>query len=301
MLNVSIVLYHPNWQEVAALTKVLLQSRYTRRVYWVDNSPAETKALPMEEDVLHIGYDSGEDTDYEDNEGAKKQVAYIFNGKNLGYGAAHNIAIRESVYDDIPLHLVINPDILVTAEAIDTMVEFITAHREVGQLMPHVVYPTGETQYLCKLLPTPLDVFGRRFLPKRWMAKRNARFELRESGYDKMMNVPYLSGCFMLLRTQAVLKARLFDERFFMYPEDIDLTRRIHRDYLTIYFPYVTIVHNHAQASYHSPKMLWIHIVNMCRYFNKWGWFCDKERRMVNNLTLESLYGGYNSCTEGCL
>lgn len=289
MLNVSIVLYHPNWQEVAALTKVLLQSHYTHRVYWVDNSPAETKALPMEEDVLRIGYDSGEDTDYEDNEGAKRRVVYIFNGKNLGYGAAHNIAIRESVYDDIPLHLVINPDILVTAEALDTMVEFITAHHEVGQLMPHVVYPTGETQYLCKLLPTPLDVFGRRFLPKRWMAKRNAHFELRASGYDKMMNVPYLSGCFMLLRTEAVLKARLFDERFFMYPEDIDLTRRIHRDYLTVYFPYATIVHNHAQASYHSPKMLWIHVVNMCRYFNKWGWFCDQERTLVNQITLDNL------------
>ncbi len=267
MLNVSIVLYHPDWQEVAALTKVLLQSKYTHRVYWVDNSPAETKVLPIE----------------------SERITYIFNGKNLGYGAAHNIAIRESVYDDIPLHLVINPDIILTTEALDTMIEFITAHHEVGQLMPHVVYPTGETQYLCKLLPTPLDVFGRRFLPKRMMAKRNARFELRASGYDKMMNVPYLSGCFMLLRTEAVLKARLFDERFFMYPEDIDLTRRIHRDYLTIYFPYATIVHNHAQASYHSPKMLWIHVVNMCRYFNKWGWFCDKERTLVNQITMDNL------------
>lgn len=289
MLNVSIVLYQPKWEEVAALTKVLLQSKYTRRVYWVDNSPAETKALPMEKDVVCTGKDSGEDAASEDKGRAKKRIVYIFNGKNLGYGAAHNIAIRESVYDDVPMHLVINPDILVTKEAIDTMVEFMAAHQEVGQLMPHVVYPNGETQYLCKLLPTPLDVFGRRFLPKRWMAKRNAWYELRASGYDKMMNVPYLSGCFMLLRTEAVLKARLFDERFFMYPEDIDLTRRIHRDYLTIYFPYVTIVHNHAKASYHSPKMLWIHVVNMCRYFNKWGWFCDKERRMVNQLTLESI------------
>lgn len=289
IVNVSMVLYYPKWKEVVALTKVLLQSKYTYRVYWVDNSPAETKALPMEEDVLRIGYDSGEETDSEEKETVKKRIVYIFNGKNLGYGAAHNIAIRESVYDDVPMHLVINSDILVTTEAIDTMVEFMAAHQEVGQLMPHVVYPNGETQYLCKLLPAPIDVFGRRFLPKRWMAKRNARYELRASGYDKMMNVPYLSGCFMLLRTEAVLKARLFDERFFMYPEDIDLTRRIHRDYLTIYFPYVTIVHNHAKASYHSPKMLWIHVVNMCRYFNKWGWFCDKERRQVNQATLESI------------
>lgn len=267
MLNVSIVLYCPKWEEVAGLTRVLLQVKYVHRVYWVDNSPEETKTLPVD----------------------SERVVYHFNGKNLGYGAAHNIAIRESIYDDVPFHLVINPDIQLTPQALETMVEFAAAHAEVGQLMPHVVYPNGETQYLCKLLPTPVDVFARRFLPKRWTEKRNALYELRASGYDKMMNVPYLSGCFMLLRTQAVLKARLFDERFFMYPEDIDLTRRIHRDYLTVYFPYVTVVHNHAQASYHSPKMLWIHVMNMCKYFNKWGWWIDKERDMMNRLTLDSI------------
>ena len=111
---------------------------------------------------------------------------------------------------------------------------------------------------------------------------------MRSSGYDKIMNVPYLSGCFMLLRTKALQKARLFDERFFMYPEDIDLTRRIHRDYLTVYFPHVTIIHNHEHASYKSLKMLLVHIVNMCRYFNKWGWFVDKERDAINAIAIKA-------------
>jgi GT2 family glycosyltransferase len=86
----------------------------------------------------------------------------------------------------------------------------------------------------------------------------------------------------MFLRTEAVLEAHLFDERYFMYPEDIDLTRTIHRNWLTIYYPAVTIVHNHAKGSYHSFHLLWIHIVNMCRYFNKWGWFFDPERKEYN-------------------
>ena len=71
-----------------------------------------------------------------------------------------------------------------------------------------------------------------------------------------------------------------------MYPEDIDLTRTIHRDYLTLYYPAVTIVHNHAQASYKSLRMLWVHIVNMCRYFNKWGWLFDPERSRYNRETV---------------
>jgi len=265
MLNASIVLYKTAFGDVENLVATLHACKSVGQIFLIDNSPTRDERF------------------------ATLPAEYLFNGKNLGYGAAHNIAIRESVYDDIPFHLVVNPDILLTADALTTMVEFMAAHCEIGQLMPHVVYPDGKTQYLCKLLPTPLDVFGRRFLPKRWTAQRNARYELRASGYDKMMNVPYLSGCFMLLRTEAVLKAQLFDERFFMYPEDIDLTRRIHRDYLTVYFPHATIVHNHAQASYHSLKMLWIHIVNMCRYFNKWGWFFDRERKTINQQVLNNI------------
>jgi GT2 family glycosyltransferase len=264
MLNVSIVLYNPDWEQLVDLTHSLLQSDKVDHIYWIDNSPFAAPRLPM----------------------SSPRVVYRHNHRNLGYGAAHNIAIRESIYDNVPYHLVVNPDILVTHESIDEMLDFIHQHSEIGSLMPKVVYPNGDLQYLCKLLPTPLDVFGRRFLPKSWMAKRNQRYEMRSSGYDKMMNVPYLSGCFMLLRTVAVQQARLFDERFFMYPEDIDLTRRIHQNYLTVYYPCVTIVHNHAKDSYKSLKMLWIHIVNMCKYFNKWGWIVDKERKLFNDTAI---------------
>ena len=89
------------------------------------------------------------------------------------------------------------------------------------------------------------------------------------------------------MRTEAVLKVGLFDERFFMYPEDIDLTRRIHREYLTLYYPSETIVHAHRQASYHNLHMLWIHATNMCRYFNKWGWLFDRERKAFNRQVLQ--------------
>ena len=264
MLNVSIVLYRPDWEQVSALTHALLQSQRVNRVYWIDNSPQATEQLPLQ----------------------SERIQYQHNPTNLGYGAAHNIAIRESIYDNIPFHLVINPDIILDTKELDRMLDFVSQNPLVGSLMPKVTYPNGQLQYLCKLLPTPLDVFGRRFLPASWIAQRNHRYEMRASGYDKIMNVPYLSGCFMLLRTQAVKQARLFDERFFMYPEDMDLTRRIHRNYLTVYFPHATIIHNHEKASYKSLKMLWIHMVNMCRYFNKWGWFRDKERQLFNDTAI---------------
>ena len=237
MLNISIVLYKPNWEEVNPLVEELKKVKNLQHLYLHDNT-----------------------------------------NDNIGYGRAHNMEIRKSVADKIPYHLVMNSDIRVKAEDIDAMCAYMDAHPEVGQLMPKVVSPDGSQQYLAKRLPAPLDVFGRRFLPAAWMEKRNKRYELRDLDLTQPVNAPYLSGCFMLLRTAAVVEAGLFDERYFMYPEDIDLTRTIHRKYITLYNPAWTIVHAHARASYKNKHMLWIHIQNMCRYFNKWGWFFDPER-----------------------
>ena len=263
MLNISIVLYHPRWeQEVHPLVEELLRVNALGTIYLMDNSEVESRESKV----------------------ASSKVRYIFNHANLGYGKAHNIAIRESAENKIDLHLVMNSDVRVKAEDIDAMHDWMIAHPEVGQLMPRVVNPDGTQQYLAKRLPTPLDVFGRRFLPKQWMESRNMHYELRDKNLNRPINAPYLSGCFMLLRTQAVFEVGLFDERFFMYPEDIDLTRRIHRHYLTLYYPAWKIVHAHAQASYKNKHMLRIHIQNMCRYFNKWGWFFDSERQTFNNL-----------------
>lgn len=96
----------------------------------------------------------------------------------------------------------------------------------------------------------------------------------------------------MFFRVSALVKTGLFDERFFMYPEDIDLTRRMHELFPTIYWPDVSVVHAHRASSYHSVKMLRIHAINMIRYFNKWGWFHDPSRKRFNTKILDSIYQG---------
>lgn len=263
MLNISIVLYHPNWeQEVLPLVEELLRVKCLHKLYLLDNS--EAREVYPKTVIKH------------------SKLRYMHMPSNLGYGRAHNVALRESAYRRIDLHLVMNSDIRVKAEDIDAMHDWMMVNPQVGQLMPKVLNPNGTQQYLAKRLPTPLDVFGRRFLPAWLMAKRNKRYELRDKDLERPINAPYLSGCFMLIRTQAAVEAGLFDERYFMYPEDIDLTRSIHRNWLTLYYPEWTIVHAHAQASYKNKHMLRIHIQNMCRYFNKWGWLFDRERRLFN-------------------
>ena len=265
MLNASIVLYCHSVAEIEPLVCSLRQSELVKEVYLIDNSPKES------EDFREL------------------QAVYIFNNKNIGYGAAHNIAIRKTIEKNIPYHLVVNPDIQFSSSTLDELVGYMVQNPEAGLLMPKVLYPNGQIQHLCKLLPRPSDLLFRRFLPPKWTQKSNERFELRKSGYDKIMEVPYLSGCFMLLRTEALKNVGMFDERFFMYPEDIDLTRRIHRKYKTIFYPNVSVVHHHARASYQNVRLLAVHVWNLVRYFNKWGWFFDKERKKVNEVVLRKL------------
>lgn len=159
-----------------------------------------------------------------------------------------------------------------------------------GLIMPKILYPNGEIQFLCKLLPTPLDLISRRFfLFGKYMKKRNTKYELRFADYDKKMIVPSLSGCFMFMRMEIIKKVGMFDQRYFMYAEDLDLCRRIGEISHTIYYPEVCVYHEYEKGSYKQKKLLGYHLVSVFKYFNKWGWFIDGYRKRINQKTLKML------------
>lgn len=215
---------------------------------------------------------------------------YIHRPENPGFGAAHNIAIEEAVASCSAYHIVINPDVSFGPEVIPSLHAFMDAHPDIGLVMPDIRYPDGSQQHLCKLLPNPVDLFVRRFLPTLYrFSGRLDAYEMRASGYDRTMDVPALSGCFMFLRTSVLRKTGGFDERYFMYLEDVDLSRRIGRVARTVYHPAVCITHAYQKGSYKSSVLLRRHVRSAIRYFNKWGWFFDVERSAVNRAALLAL------------
>ena len=239
------------------------------KLYLIDNSPTD--------DLRNIHRDP--------------RVEYLHNPGNPGFGAAHNIGIKKAFSDRTNYHLVMNPDVQFGNEVLPSIVSYMDNHPEVGNLMPKVTYPDGSIQYLCKLLPTPYDWIGRRFNPfKEMVEKRNELFELHFSGYNRIMQIPYLSGCFMFLRLSALKEVGLFDEKIFMYGEEVDLCRRLIRNgYQTIYFPEVSIIHHFQKGSHHSLKLTVVGVQSAIYYFNKWGWMFDKEREKINSETLAGL------------
>ena len=271
-LSASIVLYQTN---LTPLKKVIDSyfacKSEALQLFLVDNSPT---------DVLKSVV-----TMYPD-----KEIHYIFNNENMGYGKAHNIAIKKSMEQGLPYHIVLNPDVVIQEGALEKLTLYMNEHPDVGNIMPKIIYPDGQLQYLCKLLPSPIDLIFRRFIPfKKWRDKINQKYELHSFRYNKKINIPNLSGCFMFLRTKALEKVGLFDENIFMYLEDIDLNRRIHRAYKTIFFPEAVVVHEYQKASYKNIKLLKAHIKSAIYYFNKYGWFFDKERRIINARTLQEI------------
>jgi GT2 family glycosyltransferase len=231
------------------------------------------------------------------------RVCYQFAGRNLGFGAGHNLALTaiaklESRRFDA--HLIMNPDVCFGDQVLPTLMAGMAADASIGALMPKIEYPDGRLQRLCKLLPTPADLFLRRFLPLPALVNfLNARFELHHLPQNCHSDVPSISGCFLFVRSTVLRQVEGFDERFFMYMEDLDLVRRIGELSRTVYMPEVCVSHAYAKGSYRNRKLLWYHLRSACQYFNKWGWFFDSKRRLLNRRTLEALRCGPGPAAVG--
>lgn len=266
MITVSIVTYKTDLGELSKCLQSL-KSPFISKIFIIDNSSQKYIAdfCSSYANVVYVG------------------------SENVGYGAGHNQALRQVLKSDYKYHLVLNSDVYFEPTILEYLVEYMEKNMDVAQVQPNIVYPNGEMQYTCRLLPTPIDLISRRFLPKKMVKKMNYRFMLQFNDHQEEMNIPFHQGSFMFFRLSCFEKVGLFDERFFMYAEDIDITRRMHKYYRTMFIPDATIMHAHRAASYKSKKMLKVHVINMIKYFNKWGWLYDTERSTWNKQLLNEL------------
>lgn len=285
MITASVVTYNHHLLEIEPVLRSLFASPVDL-IYIVDHSD-EMLDLKMEVQAFAQKVLMGEPHLREKVSQGFKMLYYPHH--NIGYGGGHNFAMRMAIEEGSEFHLVVNPDVWFGPDVISEMLAYMGEHPDVGQMMPRVFFPNGAGQPLVKLLPDPIDLFGRFCLPAFLIKRRNARFELQHSNYAFPINAPFLSGCFMLFRVSALLDVGLFDERYFMYAEDIDITRRMHRRYKTIFYPKTSIYHKYNRQSYRSFKLMLVHIVNVMRYFNHYGWWNDKERRLFNQQCLKEI------------
>ena len=264
-ITASIVLYLTDSLELEKTINSFLNTHADIKLYFIDNSPKNEL----------------------ENFSRSKNIEYIHNPSNPGFGAAHNIAIQKAIEAGSSYHFIVNPDIYFEGDVITGMVSYMQSDSSIGMLMPEILNLDGTVQNLPKLLPNPWSILWRKIKqPANLYQKFINQYELRTIPRKTIYNAPILSGCFTLLNLKAIQEIGMYDDAFFMYFEDWDLSRRMHEKYKTIYFPEVSVFHGYDSGANKSRKLFKIFLNSAVTYFNKWGWFFDSNRKLINEAAL---------------
>ena len=201
------------------------------------------------------------------------RVSVIAGTRNEGFARGNNriLQLVDSTY-----HVFCNPDITVTPGALDTLIDFLRGRPDVAIVCPRVHFEDGRLQPLNKRHPTVSDLFLRRFMPRplqQYFADRMQRYDMLDRGYDESYDVPFVSGAFMMCRTEVLRALGGFDARFFLYLEDADLSRQVQQSgWRTVYCPDAVVLHEWRRDAHRSYRGTLLFCVSAVRYFNKWGW-----------------------------
>ena len=196
------------------------------------------------------------------------EVTIIENRDNKGFGHGHN-AILNQINSDY--HFIINPDILFSDNIIKKISDFLDENADIAMVVPKFIYENGNEQFTPKLQPTLKYMLGGRFERfgnpfKRWRDE----YTMRGKTISEPVDVGFCSGCFVAIRTDVFKKVGGFDERYFLYNEDADLTRMAKKYGRTVYAPQFVVTHLWERAYMKSPKYFLIQISSMFKYFYKW-------------------------------
>ena len=180
-------------------------------------------------------------------------VTLIESGGNIGFSAGNNLGYRAARGR---LVLFLNPDTIVEVGALDILCDWMDGHPAVGAIGPRMTYPDGELQASARGFPSfGAGLFRNSFLGKLWPNNPWSRGYLL-TGVDRSQEraVDWLSGSAVLCRRAALEQIDLgngpWDEDFFMYCEDVDLSYRLMKQgWPRFYVPQATIQHHIGKSS----------------------------------------------------
>ncbi|WP_238947008.1 glycosyltransferase family 2 protein [Seongchinamella unica] len=193
--------------------------------------------------------------------------------ENRGFGAGQNRALVAGVGD---IHLVLNPDVELAADALQRGLDIMSEDSSLVLLSPAARGDGGEPEFLCKRYPSVAVLALRAFLPglgRRLFPSLMSRYDMSDvCGNGQPVEVPLASGCFMLLRGSAFAEVGGFDESFFLYFEDFDLSLRLGQLGSLRYEPSVRIVHHGGYAASKGWRHLKLFVRSGWQFFNRHGW-----------------------------
>ena len=239
-ISASIVIYKENKETLKKVIDSFLALELEKELIIVDNSP---------DDELKSFCQSFE------------SISYIFSGENLGFGRGHNLAFK-NLKEKSDIHMIINPDVYFDFDEINSFLNWFYNQKDVSLATTKVCYPDGKNQNIIRNIPT--SFFD---LVKRKLKLNSGELDIKEK---IIKEVPFAHGCFFVFKTEVFQNLSGFDERFFMYMEDIDIFIRAKKYGKTVVNTNYKIYHEFRKGSSKSFKLLKYHIISAYKFFRKY-------------------------------
>ena len=258
-LSACIVVYNGCDEALKAAQTVL---QYTRRhpltLYLVDNASPDGSGARLEAAVKGGALST--------QPGQKVEVRC--RKENGGFGTGHNTVLPELTSD---YHFILNPDIQLTADTLSDLADWMAAHPGVVMTRPGLTFPDGRPQQL-PLRRCNVRAMVYRQLPcLRFWAKCNDRYLMADKDLTKPTEIEFCTGSFSAVDTAAFKAVGGFDEGYFMYVEDADLTQKMRTRGKAYLVPQYTAIHAWHRAAHRSLKPFLWQLRSLLRYFSKWG------------------------------
>ena len=245
-ITASIVVYKENLKVLENAIDSFLGSPLSKKLYIIDNSPSNEFKNKIQND----------------------SVEYIYSNKNIGFGKGHN-SILHKLTSENKYHLILNPDVRFHPEILEKLVLKMESNESFSMIAPRVLNSNNELLHTARRYPSLFELIFR-FLGI--FKKFTIRGEYKNQNHEKSFSPDFVQGSFMLFKTEDLLRLEGFDERYFMYMEDVDICRKIDLSgKRKLYFPATEIIHTHRKGSSKEFRLFFIHISSIIKYFIKWG------------------------------
>jgi len=250
VFTASIVIYRENIDVLKKTIQCFLDIPLQKKLFLIDNTP-----------------DKSFDGLFQNS-----QIEYIPVGKNIGFGSGHNKIISK-IKNLSDFHLILNPDVFFKPGVINELICQLQSDETIAMIAPKVLFLDGTHQYSCRRYPKMLELIGRRFpLIKPFIKGIIQQGEYRDKNLNEAFYAEYLTGCFQLYKTNDFVDLGGFDERYFLYMEDVDICKKI--DLIgkrKLYYPKVSINHILKQGSLRVINLFFRHVFSAIKYYRKWG------------------------------
>lgn len=252
-----------------------------------------TADLTNKKDVVFFIIDSGRTFTIPGSLKTIENLHLIRTNENTGYALGMNLGIKKGLEIGCEYIILLNNDIISPPNLVSKLVSFATNHQDMGAVSPKIYFAKGhefhKERYKKSEIGHVLWYAGGKIDWQNVYVSHRGVDEVDHGQYQKTQETDFVTGCCMLIKREVIEKVGLFDEKYFLYFEDVDYSVRIKRQgYHLSYYPDVHLWHKNASSSGGAGGKTSIYYQNRNRFYFgfKYASFNTKKSLLIDSVRL---------------